>query len=251
MLKIFFWLLLAANAALFAYREGYLETLWPSGREPARMRNQINADKIKLIKEPVANSTVKPTAKPAAPAGSDAADTAFGPAIALAPPAPQNAPVQQSAQPAQACTEIGNFTAVEARRFETKLAPLALQVQPVRREVQETSSHMVMIPPAADKESADRQAALLRGKGIDDVYVIQENTALRWGISLGIFKTEEAARARMQLLARQGVNNFKLIDYKVALNRIAYQWRGLDARAKDSLAKLKADFPRQEIRNCS
>lgn len=240
MLKIFFWLLLAANAALFAYREGYLETLWPSGHEPARMRNQLNADKIKLIREPAA--------KAPAPAGNEAADTAFAPAIALAPPAPQNAPAQQGAQ---ACTEIGNFTNAEARRFEAQLAPLALPIQPARREVREASSHMVMIPPAVDKESADRQAALLRGKGVDDVYVIQENNALRWGISLGIFKTEEAARARMQVLVRQGVNNFKLIDYKMTLNRIAYQWRGLDARAKERLAKLKADFPRQEMRNCS
>lgn len=201
------------------------------------MRNQLNADKIKLIRTPAA--------KAPAPASNEVTDTSFAPAIALAPPAPQNTPAQQSAP---ACTEIGNFTNAEARRFE---AQLALPIQPARRDVQETSSHMVMIPPAADKESADRQAALLRGKGVDDVYVIQENNALRWGISLGIFKTEEAARARMQVLARQGVNNFKLIDYKMTLNRIAYQWRGLDARAKESLAKLKADFSRQEMRNCS
>jgi len=260
MLKIFFWALLAANAALFGYQQGYLETLWPSGREPARMRNQLNADKLRLSNEPGAKAAAT-TATPAT--GEAASDTAFGPAVAVGPqatPAPSapavpapaaSTPAQQGKAAVLACAEVGNFTPAEAKRFEGQLAPLALASKPVRREVRETSSHMILIPPAEGKDGADRQVAVLRRLGIDDVYVIQENSALRWGISLGIFKTEEAARARMQLLGQKGVSNARMVEYKVPLNRVAFQLRDLDARAREGLAKIKANFPRQEMRSCS
>ena len=50
MLKFIFWSLLLANVSLLAYQLGYLDTLIPDGREPARMKRQFHAELMKQIR---------------------------------------------------------------------------------------------------------------------------------------------------------------------------------------------------------
>jgi hypothetical protein len=109
---------------------------------------------------------------------------------------------------------------------------------------------MILTPPQDGKEGADRKAGELRRMGITDFYVIQENNDQRWGISLGIFRTEEAARTRLAALSQQGVRSARLIEYNMQLTRAAFQLREPDDDAQGALMKLKAEFPRQEIRVC-
>ncbi|UUZ50731.1 hypothetical protein LP420_14010 [Massilia sp. B-10] len=49
MLKFFFWALLAINAVLFAYGQGYLGTYKPTEHEPERIRSQLATDKLQLL----------------------------------------------------------------------------------------------------------------------------------------------------------------------------------------------------------
>lgn len=49
MLKFIFWSLLAANAVLLAYSQGVLGNFNGNEREPARIRNQLNPDKLRLV----------------------------------------------------------------------------------------------------------------------------------------------------------------------------------------------------------
>jgi hypothetical protein len=217
-MKFFFWILLLANAGLFAYRQGYLETMMPSSREPARMANQLNADKVKLV--------------PAVDAGAATAAAA------------KKADVW-------ACTEVGNFNTGDAKRFESRLAGLPLDGRVSQRGIQEVVSHMVYIPPLGDKEGADKKVDELRRMGIDDVYIIQDDSNLRWGISLGVFKLEEGARAHLADLARKGVRSARIAPHSVTTSMVAFQIRDLDADLKARIDKIKEDFPRQEIRNCN
>lgn len=225
MLKFFFWILLLANAALLAYQQGYLDAMVPSGREPGRMSNQLNADRIRLI--------------PAAAATSAAAGVSVASAAAEG----------KNTEPA-ACIEIGNFSADEAKRFEARLAALSLGDRIARRGIQEVVTHMVYIPPQGDKEGADRKAAELRRLGIDDFYVIQDNSPLRWAISLGVFKVEEKARAHLVDLSRRGVRSARIGPYNVTTAMVAFQLRELDADMKAGVDRIKADFPKQEMRGC-
>ncbi|MEN3293469.1 MAG: hypothetical protein V7642_2722 [Burkholderiales bacterium] len=214
MMKFFFWILLLANAGLFAYRQGYLDTMMPSSREPARMSNQLNADKVKLI--------------PAADALAATGKKADG----------------------WTCTEVGNFSTGEAKRFELRLAALALDGRVSQRGIQEVVSHIVYVPPQGDKEGADKKVEELRRLGIEDLYIIQDDSSLRWGISLGVFKQEEGARAHLADLARKGVRSARIASHSVATSMVAFQIRDLDADTKARIDKIKEDFPRQEIRNC-
>jgi SPOR domain len=231
MLKLFFWLLLLANAALFAMQKGYLGAFYSDGREPTRISKQLQADKIKLVVNDAA-----PTAT-AAVASATAATAA-----ASAPAAADLAPV--------ACTEIGNFNASEARRFSSQLAERTPTLKFVRREIQEVASHMVYLPSLGSKEAADKKADEVRRLGISDFFVIQDSSALRYGISLGIFKTDEAAQKQIASLVKRGLTGAKVGTRSVSSAKVAFQLRDMGGDTKLAFDKIKTDFPSQEVRSC-
>ncbi len=222
MLKLVFGCLVAANAGLYAYQQGYLETLLPEGREPGRAASQLYADKIKLL--------------PAAPVAAEEP-------VVLEPAAAKVNDIL-------ACTEIGNFDTADAKRFETRLADWSLGDRLSRRNVREVARHMVYIPSQGDKDGAEKKSSELRRLGIKDFYVIQDNTELQWGISLGIFKSEEAARTHLATLSQKGVRTARLGVHQVTTNKVLFQMRALDADTKGKLDKIKTDFPNQEVRSC-
>jgi hypothetical protein len=232
MLKITFWLLFLINAGLLAFQQGYLDELFPSSREPTRMSQQLNADKLSLL----APADV-PVAKPATSA-------------APAAPASATAATAQADKPALACTEVGAFDDAEARRFETQLAPLALGDRLTRRSVQENSRYIVYIPPQGSKDAADKKAGELKRLGVADFFVIQDNSPLQWGISLGVFKTDEAARKQLAELSQKGVRSARVGMHGTGPSKTVFQLRGLDAAAQASLQKIRPGFPRQDWRDC-
>jgi hypothetical protein len=255
MLKLLFGCLLAANVALFAYNQGYLNTLFPDGREPGRMSKQFNADKIKLLPASVIfGASVTPTTTPTtaeatpangAPASSSAASVAAS--TVTAPVVTASAVTAKAETPA--CMEIGNFDVAESKRFETRLAPLALGNHLVAHTIVDDARYIVFIPSQGSKEGADRKAGELRKRGVTDFYIMQDGN-LRWGISLGIFKTEDAANAHLFSLNQQGVRTARVGDFNPATKKTVYQLRGVDVKTKEAIQKIKADFPKQEIHSC-
>lgn len=254
MLKILFGLLLLINGGLFAYQQGYLDTLSPSNREPSRLAQQLNADKLNLI-----SSTTTVTADDKAGAKSDAKADAKSDtksetkaAAVVTPPEPEkNLARADKMSNGLACAEVGNFDTAEAKKFEAQLASLSLGDKLTRRTIPENVRHMVYIPPLANKEAADKKAGELKRLGVEDFFVIQDNSPLQWGISLGIFKSEEAARNQLAALNLKGVRSARVGAHTPSATKVAFQLRGLDVAAKNSVNKIKEAFPKQELRECS
>jgi hypothetical protein len=244
MLKFVFWILLLANAALFSYQQGYFDALLPSGREPARMKNQLNADKIKLMPPP-APAPASPAATPPETQPEKQSEKQSEKQHETPPAAKKEEPV------VVACTEIGNFNPEEAKRFSAQLASLSLGDRVSRRTVQEVATHMVYIPPQADKEGVEKKAAELRRLGIEDFFIIQDNSPLRWGISLGVFKTEEAARTHLAALGQKGVRTARIGQRSVNSSLVAFRLRELNAESVTAVEKVRAGFSKQEARECS
>ena len=266
-LRLFFWLFLVANSVLLVFRLGYFDSLLTHKNEPLRMANQLNADKIRL--QPVVAEAKPPApeqAAPSVPAVVAAPTTAEKPAVAtpvpavpatLATPAaatsvatPAAAPVEKPL-PRIACTEIGEFAISEVRRIEPRLSSLALGERQSRRNVREVASHMVFIPSQGSKAGADKKAAELRRIGVTNLFIIQDNSALRWGISLGVFKTEAAARAHLASLSHKGVRSARVGARSVSTSKVAYQLRNLEPATVQALDKILADFPDQKKRECA
>ena len=151
-----------------------------------------------------------------------------------------------------ACMEIGNFKADEAERFADQIKTAGLSEHVKERSVQKVASNIVYIPPQPDElEGAERKAGELRRLGITDFYIIRDNSPLQWGISLGVFKTEEAAHNHLAALMQKGVRTARVGQRSVTANLIAYQFRELDEQKKSVVNKIKAGFPKLEERTCN
>jgi hypothetical protein len=67
-----------------------------------------------------------------------------------------------------------------------------------QRRTEETAGWWVFIPAqkvANRARRALRKAAELRNLGVEDYFIVQEEGQHRWALSLGVFRTEDAARA--------------------------------------------------------
>ncbi|MBE3027312.1 hypothetical protein GQ37_016930 [Janthinobacterium sp. BJB1] len=231
MLKFVFWLLAGVNLLVLAIGQGYLGSFRSETREPARLKNQLHTGQIKLLTQEQATAP----AMPATPAPA-AAET----------PAPT--PLPQS----YACTEVGNFVLADGRRFEAQVAALDLGDRQSRRNVagQEISSYMVYIPPQGSKEGAERKAGELKQLGVTNYFIMGDGSPMRWGISLGVFKSESGAQSQLASLNKQGVHSARIGPRYSSSKQLAYQFRDLDAATRARLEKIKAQFPEQELRNC-
>jgi hypothetical protein len=218
-LKLTFWALLCINVAVFAYGQGYLGSVKGGEREPARLKNQLNADKLALI----------------TPAKAKAAQESSKAAAEVKAPEPV------------ACLEIGNFSAADGKRFEALLAPLALGEKQSRQNVagQEVTSHMVFIPPLGSKDAADKKAAELKNLGVSNYFIMTDN-----GISLGVFKSEAAAQTLLAALNKQGVHSARVAGRGSAINKLQYQFRAIDVDVRTRLEDLKAGFQGVDTRSC-
>jgi hypothetical protein len=114
----------------------------------------------------------------------------------------------------------------------------------------EVSSYIVHIPSQGSKEGADKKAAELRGLGVSNYFIMADNPAMRWAISLGVFKTEAAAQNQLAMLQKQGVHSARVAPRMSGSKLLAFQFRDISADVKAQLeGKLKA-FPSQEGRSC-
>jgi hypothetical protein len=237
--RFVFWALLCANALVFAYGQGLLGSLDGGAREPARLRNQLAADKLVLLTGEQAQAIAA-----AAPAESAPTETPELAAAEPPAPAPASSPV--------ACVETDAFTAGDARRFETRLARLDLGARQSRLTVpfQEVTSHLVYLAPQGGKEGADRRSAELRERGITSFFVMQGDSPLRWAISLGVFKTEAGARVHAATLAKQGVQNVRVLPRGPQSQRFAYRFRNIDADIRASIVQAGRGFPAAVLHIC-
>lgn len=233
MLKFVFWLLAAINLLVLAIGQGYLGSFRTETREPARLKNQLHAEKITLLTQTQATM----------PAETAAAGTA--------PTAPATAPATAAPQ-MFACTEVGDFVLADARKFEARLEPLSLGERQSRRNVagQDISSYMVFIPPQGSKEGADRKAGELKQLGVTNYFIMGEGSPQRWGISLGVFKSETSAQSHLASLQKQGVHSARVAPRYSSSKQLAYQFRNLDAATRTRLAEITKQFEEQELRSC-
>lgn len=272
-LKLLFWLLLVGNVVLFGLPRGYFGASATERREPQRLAEQLHPELLSVLpanSEKLA-SQLRAQPAPGAPASAEGAPAAASAAaatpVASEPAAAAQATPATSATPSTpattapqvaavtpSCTEVGNFTAADARRFSAQLASLNLGDKVVQKLTQDVTSHMVYIPPQDGREGADRRIAELRRLGIGDFYVIPDsfpNPALRSGVSLGIFRTEEAAKAYVSQLISRGVRSARIIARRSGAGKQVFQLRDLTPEARSALDNIKSAFPDQEIRGCS
>jgi hypothetical protein len=77
-------------------------------------------------------------------------------------------------------------------------------------QTEAASGWWVRLPPAADRQAADQRAQQLRELGVSDLFVVREAGADQHAISLGLFRTEPAARQHLADLQRLRVTGAEI-----------------------------------------
>jgi hypothetical protein len=241
MLKFFFWTLVGLNAVMFAYAQGYLGSTRGEEHEPARVKNQLDPQRVKMLTAEQAQAAVASSAP--------AADAASAPAAASAQ---ASAPASAPAAPLVACTQVGPLSASDAHRFDTRVARLDLGTRQSQQSVpyQEVSSHLVYVPSQGSKEAADRKAAELRSLGVTNFFIISGDSPYKWGISLGLFKSESAAQTMLASLSKQGVRSARIAPRGPMGTRTVYQFRGIDQATRAKIVEIADRYDSADVKVC-
>jgi SPOR domain len=219
--RAFFLALLFANLALYAWwRYGV-----PENAAPAPLSRQIAPDKLKVVAPadlPPVSAATKPPPSPPVPAPAGAA----------------------------ACLEWGSFTVADAPRAEQALESLGLGARVAQRRSEEQAGWWVFIPPQANRQSALRKAAELKELGVEDYFVVQEDGAYRWALSLGVFRTEEAAQARLAVVRGLGVRTARVGARETVVPKVWLQVKGVDAPLQLRLKEIARQVEGSELKDC-
>ena len=143
---------------------------------------------------------------------SEVKTTAASAAAVVAPAMTEVVPAQQAVEPAPAvavttpaqCFSLGPFAdQAAAQAAVTRLGNQALRPRPREVPGKAASAYNVLLPPAADRETAQALAQRIGAAGFDDFLVINQGEQAN-GIALGRYGSREAAQRRQSALQAKG-----------------------------------------------
>ena len=212
-MRTLFLLLLLANVVFFAYGR-YGDVLFPG--ESQLLQQQINPEAIKVFASAQ---------------------------LAKAAPAKR--------VPTVACLEWGAFPGGDTERAERMLAPLALGAKLAQRRVDETATWWVYMPPQGSRQAATVKTNELKRLGVEDYFIVQEDPKFRFAVSLGIFRTQDAANGRLEQLRAKGVRTAQVGVRDSQGQRIWFQVRDVPEALAAKLNELKQGIPGSELKECA
>jgi hypothetical protein len=110
---------------------------------------------------------------------------------------------------------------------------------------------MVFLPPLKKGQAAtQKRLDELRKFGFADLHFIQDQSARRGGISLGVFRKLELAQLQLEHAHRSGATDARIENYTMTVTRTAYQLRGFPTKAKPQLEAMLTEFAGTEISEC-
>lgn len=148
------------------------------------------------------------------------------------------------------CLEWGSFPLSDFARAEKALEPLALGTRLGHRRSEEIANYWVFIPPQGSRQAALKKAAQLKALGVEDYFIVGEESDSQWALSLGIFRTAEAAQAKLAALREQGVRS-AMVGPRETAPKLWLQVRGIDAALEAKLKEIAREIDGSELRPCS
>jgi hypothetical protein len=147
-----------------------------------------------------------------------------------------------------ACLEWGTFSDVELPPVRRDLERLGLVQRATESRVPVVAGWWVFIPPQASRVEVDRRIAELIALGVTDYYVVEGEGPMRNAISLGIFRSEEAANDFLRGLQARGVRSARVGAREHRVTQTAFLLRDPSPQVSAQLAALAGRFPGSELR---
>ncbi|MBI1174866.1 MAG: hypothetical protein GC139_06315 [Sideroxydans sp.] len=163
----------------------------------------------------------------------------------MPPSTPAAAPVVPA--PA-ACMEWGEFAGDDLARATAALAAMKLGDQLTQHEVEQNIGYWVYMPPRRNRASAERKVAQLKALGVTDYFIVQD--AGKWlnAVSLGVFRTADAAQKYLEGLQEKGVRSAVVGERQSKLKFTVFAFRNPDAAITAKVVALQKDFPGSELK---
>lgn len=215
-MRLAFFLLLLINVALYPFVSGLIAGKG-DGSEPLRMASQMKPDSIRIL----------PSDAP-----SPAAETVAAPDLA-------NTVVAGSEAPA-VCRALDGLSREQVDALNARIGAEQLLLQLSESEQTETTAWWVHIPDMQTRQLAERKQAELRALGVREMIVMADPAdPQKLAVSLGLFKTEAAAKELLATLNGQGVRSARIAPREGRAGRYRIEVRG----AGPDLAALFDSFP--------
>ena len=147
------------------------------------------------------------------------------------------------------CMEWGDFSGTDLKRSEAALSALQLGNKLSQRQIEHSIGYWVYIPPLKDKTAVSQKIAQLKVRGIDEYFVVQDKGPWLNAISLGIFKTPEAAQHFLNELRTKDVRSAKTGERNNKFKTTLFVLNDLTNEAAAKLAEIQKDFPGSELKN--
>ncbi|MEI7457016.1 MAG: SPOR domain-containing protein [Nitrosomonadales bacterium] len=229
-MKKVLWVLIAVNVIFFAVMKSGIF----NGSPDAQVLTAIHAEKITLAASSAPVAAVSSVSEP----------------VAAAVLTPVSAPVVASVA-TRSCFEWGEFTGAEFDRASAALKKLSLGDKLSQREVDRVIGFWVYIAPQKDKGAVTQKLAQLKARGVTDFFVVQEAGEWQNAISLGIFKTREAAESFMEGLRKKEVTSAKMGERSSKIKSVVFVFDGLDVKVSEKLSALQKEFAVSELKSVS
>lgn len=229
LVNILFFVLIRWGAALTATPDALLA------------QAEFNADKIQL----------RDAAAPPVAADPVAASTpqASAPEPVAVPPASQLSAELTVLPPALLCMTWGEFSGDNLARADAVLATLQLGDKLQRRIVEHVGGYWVYMPPQKNSIQVNRKIEQLKKLGVYDYFVVQEKGEWLHAISLGVFRTEQAADNFLAALKTKGVRTAKVGERQSRLKFTLFELNGIDEATAEKLRQIQQDFPDSELKS--
>ena len=182
------------------------------GGEPQRIVEQLQPDKIKLL--------------------SPQEVAALGPA--------------KTASLSDVCVEWGPLSESERARAMSEIAPLGVNALVSTRRI-ETEGFPVVLGGFPSRPAADRRLGELRARGIADLGIVDQGGGI-FGVSLGSFRSEQAANGRADALAQAGVIGARVGPRRSGVIQSALVFRDPPQPALARLRELLPTYAGTEIK---
>jgi len=157
-------------------------------------------------------------------------------------------PMVPPPRPKPTCLEWGTFGASELRAVQAALDALQLGDRLSSHDVQVVAGFWVYIPPLKNKAEVDRKIAELEQRGVKDYYAVEGQGPMKNAISLGIFRTEEAATGYLEGLQQKGVRSARAGNHEHRVTQTAFVVRAPDVALTAKLAEMRLQFPGSELK---
>lgn len=229
--------LLAVNIVFFALMQ------WGGALtkdvEAVAAQAPLNMEKIRLVSD-------------AASASSAASSIGVMPpnnAVPFAPASILSSELASVPKAGRQCLEWGEFSGRGLSDAQAELAAFKLGEKLSQSVVEHVGGFWVFIPPLKTHADVQRKIGQLKKLGVEDYFVVQEEGAWLNTISLGVFRTEEAAQKLLEVLRGKGVRSAKVGERMSKLKFTVFVVKDVDALTAEKIRALQKGFPDSELKS--